>query len=212
MCPAGLHGDLAQPFGEECVEADITVTFFRKKPAHVLMPGRDFCGDVTVADIGIPDAALEAIRPRPVRERPAAVGCGLSLARCRWGTNMLRGHAVVVSGPAHATGAARLAAMSALRVGAGLVSVASPPDAVAVNASALTAMMVKPFDGANGLGGSFCPTSASMRSRSGRAAAWAPTRAIWWRPCSSSGAAAVLDADALTSFADDPECAVRAIA
>jgi NAD(P)H-hydrate epimerase len=62
-----------------------------------------------------------------------------------------RGHAIVVSGPMHATGAARLAARGALRAGAGLVSVASPPGAVAVNAAHLTAIMVKPFDGAKGL-------------------------------------------------------------
>src|SRR5207248_11465557 len=62
-----------------------------------------------------------------------------------------RGHAVVVSGPAHATGAARLAARGALRIGAGLVSVASPMAAVAVNAAALTAIMVKPFAGVEGL-------------------------------------------------------------
>ena len=62
-----------------------------------------------------------------------------------------RGHCVVVSGPAHATGAARLAARGALRIGAGLVSVAPQGDAVAVNAAHLTAIMVKPFEGAKGL-------------------------------------------------------------
>ena len=62
-----------------------------------------------------------------------------------------RGHCVVVSGPAHATGAARMAARGALRVGAGLVSVAAQGDAVAVNAAHLTAIMVKPFKGGDGL-------------------------------------------------------------
>src|SRR5262249_8236335 len=50
--PSGLHGDSARPLGEVCVEADLTVTFFRKKPAHVLMPGRELCGEVVVGDIG----------------------------------------------------------------------------------------------------------------------------------------------------------------
>ena len=72
--PSGLHGDLAQPLGSECVEADITVTFFRKKPAHVLMPGRHFCGDVIVADIGIPEEALETIRPRMFENGPELWG------------------------------------------------------------------------------------------------------------------------------------------
>jgi hypothetical protein len=64
------------------------------------------------------------------------------------GQKYSRGHCLVVSGAAHSTGAARLAARGALRVGAGLVSVASPPDAVQVNAAHLTAIMLKPFDGA----------------------------------------------------------------
>src|SRR3569832_118087 len=55
--PSGLHGDTGKPLGEVCVEADLTVTFFRKKPAHVLMPGRELCGEVVVADIGIPATA-----------------------------------------------------------------------------------------------------------------------------------------------------------
>jgi NAD(P)H-hydrate epimerase len=110
---------------------------------------------------------------------------------------------VIVSGPAHATGAARLAARGALRVGAGLVSVASPPDAVAVNAAQLTAIMVKPFDGAEGL----CALLGD-----GRIAALAlgpgcgvgeGTRAL--AACAlESRAGIVLDADALTSFAGAP--------
>jgi NAD(P)H-hydrate epimerase len=201
--PSGLQGDLARPFGGECVEADVSVTFFRKKPAHVLMPGRLFCGDVTVADIGTPDAALDAIRPRLFENGPALWG-----ADYPWpdplGHKYARGHAVVVSGPAHATGAARMAAAAALRVGAGLVSVASPPDAVAANAAHLTAVMVKPFDGAKGLG-------ELLKDRRFNAVAIGPgcgvgpaTREMV-RAVLHSGAAAVLDADALTSFADDPK-------
>ena len=135
--------------GDVCVQADLTVTFFRKKPAHVLDAWpRLYCGEVVVADIGIPDSgAATSIRPRLFENGPAIVGRGVSLARAARAQICAR-PCVVVSGPAHATGAARLAARGALRVGAGLVSVASPPDAVAVNAAALTAIMVKPFAGA----------------------------------------------------------------
>jgi ADP-dependent NAD(P)H-hydrate dehydratase / NAD(P)H-hydrate epimerase len=114
-----------------------------------------------------------------------------------------RGHCVCVSGPAHATGAARLAARGALRIGAGLVSVASPLDAVIVNASAHTAIMVKPFDGATGLSlllddkrlnavviGPGCGVNSATKEMVAAVLA--------------SGARAVLDADALTSFADAP--------
>src|SRR5438105_216614 len=63
--PSGLHGDLARPLeGRDgiAVRAELTITFFRKKPAHVLVPGRFLCGDVVVADIGIPAAALDNIK------------------------------------------------------------------------------------------------------------------------------------------------------
>lgn len=201
--PSGLHGDLARPLEDGgCVEADLTVTFFRKKPGHVLAPGRFLCGEVVVGDIGTPLQALETIRPRIFENAPELWG-----TRYPWpkpmGHKYGRGHTVVVSGPAHATGAARLAARAALRVGSGLVSVASPLDAVAVNAATLTAIMVKPIAGASGLAqllsdarfnavaiGPGCGVNASTRDMVAAVLA--------------SAAAAVLDADALTAFRDDP--------
>lgn len=205
--PSGLHGDLGRGLDDVVVQADATVTFFRKKPAHVLMPGRELCGDVAVAGIGIADAALDAIRPRLFENGPELWG-----ADYPWPDPLAhkyaRGHCLVVSGPAHATGAARLAARAALRVGAGLVSVASPPDAVPINAAALTAIMVKPFAGAAGLSellkdrrfnsiviGPGCGVGPATRDMVGAVLA--------------SGAAAVLDADALTSFREEPGALFR---
>ena len=110
----------------------------------------------------------------------------------------------MVSGPAHATGAARLAARGALRVGAGLVSVASPPDAVSINAAALTAIMVKPFSGAGGL-------SELLKDKRFNAVVIGPGCGVGRATQElvaavlASGAAAVLDADALTSFEDEPK-------
>jgi|ERR1043166_2939743 hydroxyethylthiazole kinase-like uncharacterized protein yjeF len=198
--PSGLQGDLGRGFDDVVVRANATVTFFRKKRAHVLMPGRMLCGEVIVADIGIPEGALEAIHPTLFENGPA-------LWRYPWpdplGHKYARGHCVVVSGPAHATGAARLAARGALRIGAGLVSVASPRDAVPINAAALTAIMVKPFSGATGL-------SELLQDKRFNAVVIGPgcgvgadTRALV-AAVLASGAASVLDADALTSFADDP--------
>ena len=112
-----------------------TVTFFRCKPGHLLMPGRLHCGPVTVADIGIPDTVLDEVRPTIFRERAGALVRPVpGSARGRL-TSIRRGHAVVVSGGLTSTGAARLAARGALRAGAGLVTVASPPEALAVNAA-----------------------------------------------------------------------------
>ena len=203
--PSGLHGDLARALDGldgVAVRADLTITFFRKKPAHVLMPGRIWCSDVVVADIGIPAEALKSIRPRIFENGPALWGMHFPWPQ-PLGHKYARGHAVVVSGPAHATGAARMAARAALRVGAGLVSVASPVDAVSVNAGALTAIMVKPFAGASGL-------SELLRDTRLNAAVIGPGCGVG-RPTMdmvaavlASAAASVLDADALTSFADDP--------
>jgi hydroxyethylthiazole kinase-like uncharacterized protein yjeF len=200
--PSGLHGDLGRPLGEDCVRAHRTVTFFRKKPGHVLLPGRIFCGEVTVAPIGIPDKVLEMIPVRTFENVPALWGEVFPWPRLD-GHKYSRGHAVIVSGPMHATGAARLAARGALRAGAGLVSVASPPDAVAVNAAHLTAIMVKPFDGAKGL-------SALLSDKRFNAIVLGPGVGVGdatqdlVAAALATSAAVVLDADALTSFADNP--------
>jgi ADP-dependent NAD(P)H-hydrate dehydratase / NAD(P)H-hydrate epimerase len=197
--PSGIHGDTAKAFDDVAVDAALTVTFFRKKPAHVLLPAALQCGDVVVADIGIPETAIQAINPKLFENGPA-------LWRYPWPNSeshkYARGHCIVVSGPAHATGAARLAARGALRVGAGLVSVASPPDGLPVNAAALTAIMVKPFSGASGLSEllkdkRFNAVVVGPGCGVGRATKDLVTSAL------ASGAACVLDADALTSFADD---------
>ena len=196
--PSGVSGDTGQPLGAVYVAAALTVTFFRKKPAHLLLPGRELCGELVVADIGIPaDAAATALH----ENTPA-------LWRYPWpraqGHKYDRGHCVVVCGPAHATGAARLAARGALRIGAGLVSVAAPPDAVAVNAAHLTAIMLKPFEGADGL-------AELLHDKRLNAVVIGPGLGVGGETRSlvnavlKSGAAVVLDADALTSFRDDPE-------
>jgi len=196
--PSGVSGDTGQPLGGVHVRAALTVTFFRKKPGHLLLPGRALCGETVVGDIGIPPQAANT----QLHENSPA------LWQFPWprpeGHKYARGHCVVVSGHAHATGAARLAARAALRVGAGLVSVASPPEAVAVNAAHLTAIMVKPFQGAAGLG-------AILSDKRLNAVALGPglgvsrqTRELVTTVL-KSGAATVLDADAVTAFKDEPQ-------
>ena len=196
--PSGMSGDTGRPLGDAVVQAALTITFFRKKPGHLLLPGRMLCGETVVADIGIPS---EAARSDLFENTP-------DLWRFPWprldAHKYARGHCVVVSGPAHATGAARLAARGALRIGAGLVSVASPPDALPVNAVHLTAIMIKPFDGAAGL-------ADLLTDRRLNAVVLGPGLGIGGETREmvaavlASGAATVLDADALTAFRDDPE-------
>jgi hydroxyethylthiazole kinase-like uncharacterized protein yjeF len=205
--PSGLHGDLGRGFDDTVVDADLTVTFFRKKPAHVLLPGKTKCGEVTVADIGIPEAALESIRPRAFENGPEQWGTDYPWPQLD-GHKYARGHCVVVSGNAHATGAARLAARGALRIGAGLVSVASPLDAVAANAAHLTAIMVKPFEGTEGLSGLLSDKRFNAVVIGPGCGVGHETREKV-KAVLASGPAAVLDADALTSFRDDPSALFR---
>jgi NAD(P)H-hydrate epimerase len=206
--PSGVSGDTGQPLlnvapahadapGAVTVKAALTVTFFRKKPGHLLLPGRTLCGETVVADIGIPSQAAST----QLHENTPA------LWRYPWpkpeGYKYSRGHCVVLSGPAHATGAARLAARAALRVGAGLVSVASPPDAVAVNAAHLTAIMLKPFEGADGLAELLSDKRLNAVALGPGLGVGKETRELVGVAL-KSGAAVLVDADAITSFKDDP--------
>ncbi len=66
--PSGLSGDSGEVLGDTVVRAALTVTFFRRKPGHLLLPGRSLCGEVVVADIGIPP---EAARSKLFENTPA---------------------------------------------------------------------------------------------------------------------------------------------
>lgn len=208
--PSGLHGDRAR-FLEDAQpwSAHLTVTFFRKKPAHVLMPGRQHCGEVLVVDIGIGDGLLAALDELPLANAD-------SQRHCRETTSVpplsppdvqahkhARGHCFVLSGPATSTGAARLAAEAALRAGAGLVTVLGSDDALPVLASHLTAVMVRGL-GPPGELKSLLSDPRPVALVAGPAlGVTAATRQLLahalaaHRPC-------VLDADALTVYEGDP--------
>lgn len=198
---SGLDGTTGQAKGA-VIEADATITFFRRKPGHLLLPGRRLCGAVTVADIGIPDAVLDRIGSMTFEAGPALWRNLLPVPSID-GHKYSRGHALVVSGPGHRTGAARLGARAALRVGAGLVTVASPPDALAANAAHLTAIMLEPFAGPDGLSEILADTRKNAVLIGPGCGVGPATRALVEKVLASS-AAAVLDADAITSFEDDP--------
>jgi hydroxyethylthiazole kinase-like uncharacterized protein yjeF len=205
--PSGMNGDTGRSVGDAMVAATLTVTFFRKKPAHVLMLGRRWCDQIVLADIGIPEAALQSIKPNIFENGPALWGRDYP-----WptpdGHKYARGHCMVVSGQAHATGAARLAARGALRIGAGLVSVASPTDAIPVNSAQLTAIMVKPFEGAKGLADLLSDKRLNSMVIGPGCGVGQETREMVAAVLASE-AAVVLDADALTSFHGDPKALFR---
>ena len=201
--PSGIDGETGKIRGA-AVEATASVTFFRLKPGHLLMPGRTLAGAIRLADIGIPEAALPSIAPQAFVNAPAVWGAALPRPNAA-SHKYARGAVLVLSGSGHHTGAARLAARAALRAGAGIVSVASPPDAVAVNAAHLTAVMVAPFANAREF-------EALLADGRRRAIALGPgagvgaalrklVAAALTRPAEQR--TIVLDADALTSFAGE---------
>jgi hydroxyethylthiazole kinase-like uncharacterized protein yjeF len=200
--PSGINGTTGLVMGS-AVRATATVTFFRRKPAHLLLPGRMHCGRVRVADIGIPRSVLDEIKPQTFENVPDSWRAAFPVPQMD-GHKYARGHAAVVSGDVASTGAARLAARGALRAGAGLVTVASPRESLAVNAAALTAVMVRAVDTTIEFG-------EMLADRRFNACAIGPGAGVGERTRDFVHTALeakkhlVLDADALTSFADAPE-------
>lgn len=192
--PSGLPGDTGKPVGP-AASARLTVTFHAKKPAHVLEPGRSLCGEVVVADIGLGET----------RSRTFENGPELWAGRFPWPTaashKHARGRLIVVSGEAWSTGAARLAARAGLRIGAGLVTIHSPPDALASNAAHLEAIMLRPFETDLELEQSAAQVDAAVI---GPAAGVTESTLLNVLALARTGAALILDADAITVFRDDP--------
>jgi hydroxyethylthiazole kinase-like uncharacterized protein yjeF len=206
--PSGINGSSGMVMGV-AIRASETVTFFRRKPGHVLLPGRLHCGPVEVADIGIPGTVLSGIGPKIFANAPALWTDTFPVPQ-PGGHKYQRGHAVIASGDQSHTGAARLSARGALRAGAGLVTIASPRDALAVNAAGNLAVMVRPVDGADELAGFLSDARLNALVIGPGAGVGGPTRAMVLAALSGERAV-VLDADALTSFADEPETLFSAI-
>ncbi len=207
--PSGINGSSGAVMGT-AVKAAQTVTFFRQKPGHLLLPGRLHCGATSVADIGIPDSVLGQIGVSTFANVPALWRGQFPVPNLA-GHKYDRGHAVVVSGPSWSTGAARLAARGALRAGAGLVTIASSREALTVNAVANLAIMVRKADDAAQL-------AALLADGRLNAVALGPALGVSEATCALVLAAlcgeraVVLDADAITSFAGDAQRLARAIA
>ena len=200
--PSGINGDTGAVMGI-AVRATGTVTFFRPKPGHLLLPGRMYCSRVRVADIGIDAGVLAEIRPRTFENVPQLWRESFPMPRID-GHKYARGHTIVVSGGVATTGAARMSARGALRAGSGLVTVASPGDALAVNAAALTAVMVRAIDTAV----EFAELLTDKRLNTcviGPGAGVGDRTRDFVLTALSAKRHLVLDADALTSFADAPD-------
>lgn len=203
--PSGLHGDDGQPRGS-VVHATRSVTFFRPKPGHLLLPGRLLSGTLHVADIGIPDAVLDDIRPQQWRNDPALWRMHLPVPQVA-GHKYARGHVLVRGGTL--AGATHLAGHAALRIGAGLVTLAQPRDAL-LQAGGPDALMRQSCDGIPGWRSSIAdPRRNTLLLGPGNGSGMATRQAVL--DALATKRAVVLDADALTAFADDPKRLFAAI-
>jgi ADP-dependent NAD(P)H-hydrate dehydratase / NAD(P)H-hydrate epimerase len=204
--PSGVDGETGAERGA-AVQASASVTFFRLKPGHLLLPGRSRCGRLALADIGIAAATLAAIAPNACANTPALWSSAFPALQTD-SHKYSRGAALVLSGGAHHTGAARLSARAALRAGAGLVTLASPLDAAAINAAHSTAIMVAPFDSAAGFAELLADARRNAIVMGPGAGVGAATKALVAlalarKESGASPRSFVLDADALTSFAGE---------
>ncbi|KQN72884.1 bifunctional ADP-dependent NAD(P)H-hydrate dehydratase/NAD(P)H-hydrate epimerase [Devosia sp. Leaf64] len=204
--PSGIDGASGAVRGVAMI-ADMTVTFFRLKPGHLLLPGRQHCGEVVLAEIGIPENVLERILPRAWQNTRSLWSLPQAMAD---GHKFDRGHVIVVSGSELETGGARLAAYGAFRVGAGLVSIAGATDALRVHAAHMTAVMLKPASDAAEL-------SKLLEDKRMNAVVLGPAAGIGAETRDktlsvlNSGASLVLDADGISSFASESETLFAAI-
>jgi ADP-dependent NAD(P)H-hydrate dehydratase / NAD(P)H-hydrate epimerase len=206
--PSGIDGDTGAILGV-AAPARLTVTFHRVKPGHLLLPGREYIGELVIADIGIPDYVTAQLEVRSWANRPR-LWQTLLPRRTASSHKYRHGHGLVLGGGPASSGAARMAARAALRAGAGLVTVICPEPALAIYAAQLTAVMIAPDTDQVGfvrqledprrnaiLLGPGGGVGEDLRQRVMAALA--------------SGKACVLDADALTSFADQPSALFAAI-
>ena len=200
--PSGIDGRTGQVRGA-AFEAAATVTFMCRKPGHLLLPGRAMAGEVEVFDIGIP-ARLFAGHAGHMRINTPDAWRAAMPALTGAAHKYVRGHLAVFSGPATATGAARLSAMAGLRAGAGLVTVLSPAGALAANAAHLTSVMLKTVDNTDDLGvllGDERLKTFVLGPGFGDASA---ARGYVER-IAAAGRRLVLDADGISAFREDPK-------
>lgn len=203
--PSGVDGDSGQVF-DVAIQATLCVTFCRRKPAHLLLPGRVLAGETVVVDIGIPEGAFSGLANQLSENDPSNW-----LSNYPWpklGDHKYnRGHALVIGGKAINSGAPRLGARAALRIGAGLVTILAPKSSLDIYASQLTAIML----------GSLQDLEIHLEDKRKNAVLIGPgfgvgagTRKIVIDVL-RTGKTCILDADALTSFKNQPKTLFNSI-
>jgi NAD(P)H-hydrate epimerase len=207
--PSGISADTPHLIGD-CIDAAMTVTLAAPKLPLVLPPGEAHAGDVVIADIGIPHDVIENLEGRRVELLTPEQMCDLVAPRAPESHKGDFGRVTLIAGSLGKTGAAHLAAMGALRSGAGLVTIATPASCVPIVASMAPEFMTVPL--AQSKDGSLVPTAldrvlelrhdvVACGPGIGRDEGVAEfVRGLLER----SSAPLVLDADGVTVLADDP--------
>ena len=205
--PSGVQGDTGLVLGAAAC-AELTITFFRRKPGHLLMPGSAHCGSVVTADIGIPDTVLDGIAPQISANHP-----DLWQDQFVWPEfhhhKYTRGHGLIVGG-SEMSGAARLASMAARRIGAGLITVAVPPKLQHLYTAEQPGLLTLPFQTPDDF-------SAILKDNRKSGILVGPGSGINQTThdivlaAAKVGRRIVLDADALTVFQENPDELFRAI-
>ncbi len=205
--PSGVHGDTGEVMGT-APNAALTVTFFRAKPGHLLMPGRLRCGEVVITDIGIPESVLEDIAPKTIINGPD-VWRGDFPWPADDAHKYSRGHAVIFGGDSM-PGAARLAALSARRIGAGLATIVVHPDSWPRYAGCEPGTIIAGCsEPAEFIG--FLDDPRKNAILIGPGAGLAADTAEYVRIALATGRSTVVDADALSIFAGKRQALVAAI-
>lgn len=206
--PSGVDGNALNVF-EPTVKADLTVTFFRYKTAHHVLPCKACCGELHLAQIGLNEDVLPDNAPHVQLNDP-------DLWRLKIRPPSLhdhkytRGHVVVRGGGRTSSGAARLSAQTALNCGAGAVTLSCSKDAAEVVANHLTAVMIAVHDQPEQF-------SAMLEDKRINVAVLGPGNGVntLTQACVlaalAGNVACVLDADALSVFADNREAFIQAL-
>ena len=205
--PSGVDGTTGSILGS-VAPADLTVTFFRKKPGHLLYPGRKHCGDIVLADIGIPESLLPENEQKTWENDPLLWQENYPWPQAE-SYKYQRGGVLILGGEI-ITGASRMTARAAARAGAGMVTVAAPDKAWNIYATSLVNAIVRPCQSVEDFQSLLKDERLRVVAIGPGAGVNATTRQI---VCAAlaTGRGVVLDADALTVFTDKPESLFEAI-
>jgi ADP-dependent NAD(P)H-hydrate dehydratase / NAD(P)H-hydrate epimerase len=207
--PSGVNTDTGAIM-TDAIKADVTVTLDSPKWCHYLRPAAEYCGELQVADIGIPSFAKAHQAPQARLNTPEMWKAYLK-PRSPWGHKGSYGHLLVVGGSRGMLGAATLSGMAGLRAGAGLVTVAVPEQQEQAIAAKLTEALVWGWPGADGV---FTASGSQvLGERADRLSAVAVGPGVgrfageteWLKEIlARSPFPMVLDADALNILSEDP--------